>query len=321
MVANDSMSVPMVTMLPAVPATVGLHNSGSGSGSSGSSAALTVCLDPTEPLLELMLTVDGQGATFGRHFLRIGPGLQRKFSARIIAHAPSYRAGLHHVVQEWPSLFDAPGGSEIATEFSGLGSYGWDVEHINGSWAKAMGLVTNWDLGGTWMAYDGLFLPYTRDWTNLASGESGKPTRNVSAAMISAAYQHAQSQGLKTLSYFDIGNWGTAVSIANPEALPLDSDSDSNGSDPKQQRCGVRPNGLTAPCPDDSGSSGYLWEYLMAAAIKRSWSADRSWTDGLVHDWSNTVDMDPGDMFFQDLMVEQAAQHVERIPHFQGFGE
>ena len=145
MVANDSMSIPLVTLLPA----------------SGGGSALTLCLDPTETLLELMLSVSGEGATFGRHFLRIGPGLQRRFSARLFAHRPSLRAGLFHVTQQWPSLFSASAGPSIAN-LSGLGSYGWDLsnEALNATWAREMGLTTHWDLGGTWMPYDGLFLPF-----------------------------------------------------------------------------------------------------------------------------------------------------------------
>ena len=141
MVANDSMSIPLVTLLPA----------------SGGGSALTLCLDPTETLLELMLSVSGEGAKFGRHFLRIGPGLQRRFSARLFAHRPSLRAGLFHVTQQWPSLFSASAGPSIAN-LSGLGAYGWDLsnEALNATWARETGLTTHWDLGGMWMPYDGL---------------------------------------------------------------------------------------------------------------------------------------------------------------------
>eukprot|EP01047_Picozoa_sp_COSAG01_P010288 COSAG01_NODE_433_length_17113_cov_23.009757_5_plen_81_part_00 len=49
--------------------------------------------------------------------------------------------------------------AEDAADFEGLGSYSWNQDAYNASRANALGFKTNWDLSGTWMPYDGLFLP------------------------------------------------------------------------------------------------------------------------------------------------------------------
>ena len=97
-----------------------------------------------------------------------------------------------------------------------------------------VGFKTNWDLGGTFMPYDGLFYPYQEEWLNLGPINEGLDQYNVTYAMINQYYQKYKSLGFHSLSYFDIGNWGTMA--------------DANYSGPAQY-CGTRPNGLPAPCP------------------------------------------------------------------------
>jgi hypothetical protein len=49
----------------------------------------------------------------------------------------------------------------------------------NASYAHAVGFKTNWDLSGTFMPYDGLFLPYTEEWQNLGPINGGLAQYNV----------------------------------------------------------------------------------------------------------------------------------------------
>ena len=107
------------------------------------------------------------------------------------------------------------------------------------------------------MPYDGLFLPYQEEWLNLGPINGGLAQYNVTYPMIDDYYAKIQANGFHSLSYFDIGNWGTRIS--------------SNYREPNTT-CGARPNGLPAPCPDPGGSSEYLRDYLWDGLLHHSWS-------------------------------------------------
>ena len=95
--------------------------------------------------------------------------------------------------------------------------------------------------------------------------------------MINAYYKHQQDRGFHTLSYFDIGNWGLSetTTYRGPNTT-----------------CGVRPNGMPAPCPDWAGAQEYLRDYLFPGLLHHGWSvmAGRF----MVHhnDWVGTTWMD-----------------------------
>ena len=83
-------------------------------------------------------------------------------------------------------------------EFEGLGGYTWNMTLLNTTRGKAMGFKTNWDLSGTFMPYDGLFLPsQEKPWENLGPINSGLKKYNVTYAMINEYYARLQREGLQ----------------------------------------------------------------------------------------------------------------------------
>jgi hypothetical protein len=156
------------------------------------------------------------------------------------------------------------------------------------------------------MPYDGLFLPYEEEWANLGPINGGLAQYNVTFDMMDRYYEKIQQAGFHSLSYFDIGNFGTRINIhallekarldeeervftrttANltlaraSTAMGSDSSSSdgSNGSDGSDGKdaagCGVRPNGMPGPCwaPETTASSAYLEKYLMKALLVKGWS-------------------------------------------------
>jgi hypothetical protein len=89
------------------------------------------------------------------------------------------------------------------------------------------------------MPYDGLFLPYQAEWNNLGPANPGLEQYNVTTALMDAYYKRFQQQGLQSLAYFDLANWGVNVT------LPAANDTPAS--------CGTRPGGLPAPCPTVAG--------------------------------------------------------------------
>ena len=98
------------------------------------------------------------------------------------------------------------------------------------------------------------------------------------------------SSGFHSLSYFDIGNWGTQIN--------------TNYRGPNTT-CGVRPNGVPAPCPDPGGSSEYLRDHIWDGLLHHYWSQYRG--KNMVHksDWVGTTLMDTMEPCFEDIIVEQ----------------
>ncbi len=280
----DMFSVPVATVLPAEVGT-----------------AFSVVLNPGDPILELTLAVDARGALFGRELLRIGGKNPVTFSAHVIAHASCWRPGLQFATEQFPSFFFP--WVEDATAFEGLGSYSWNQQPYNATRAKSIGFKTNWDLSGTWMPYDGLFLPYMDEWPNLGPINGGLKQYNVTYQKMEQYYEQIQSAGFHSLSYFDIGNWGTQTNV------------DYKG--PKQY-CGTRPNQKGGPCPGPNGANAYLRDELSAALLKHGWSVGGGFFNKEKHDWVGTTDMDTWEPCFEDLIVEQCARHIPKLKSFEG---
>jgi len=153
------------------------------------------------------------------------------------------------------------------------------------------------------MPYDGLFLPYQEEWLNLGPINGGLAQYNVTFAKIEAYYTAIQKLGFHSLSYFDIGNWGTRIN--------------SHYTGPPKT-CGVRPNGDAAPCPDPNGSNAYLRDYLWSALLREGYSVVSGKFTAPKSDWVGTTDMDTMEPVFEDLILDQAARHLQKIPSFEG---
>lgn len=282
--SNDTFSLPIVTLLDAPK-----------------DAALSLVLSPEDAELELNLHVRKGGAAFVRDLHRLGQGREVVLHAHLLGHAACFRPGLDFLTRRFAPYFEP--WVDNAADFEGTASYSWFQGAYNVTRAKGLGFKTNWDLSGTWMPYDGLFLPYQDKWLNLGPINGGLAQYNVTFGMINEYYAKIQGSGFHSLSYFDIGNWGTRIN--------------SNYRGPNTT-CGVRPNGLPAPCPDPGGSSEYLRDHLWDALLHHSWSQYRG--KSLVHksDWVGTTLMDTMEPCFEDLIVEQLQRHIDKLPNFEG---
>jgi hypothetical protein len=130
----------------------------------------------------------------------------------------------------------------------------------------------------------------------LTATDGGLAQYNVTYAMIERYYAAIQDQGLHSLSYFDIGNWGTRIKVRNTGARASRSISkifpilhERTTGPPSRDyhvdgvkvpapageapKCGTRPDGSSAPCwdPAESASSQFLRDHLMAALLDNAW--------------------------------------------------
>ena len=269
--AKDSFALPIASLL-----NVG--------GTAASTAeALSIALDPSDNITELTLHASPTAVGFERELLRLGggsrwaPSAPLTFTAHLVGHANCYRPGLAFLTNVFADFFTPPIGDEEAAKFEGLASYSSNLDALDAERARSLGFKTNWDLSGTFMPYDGLFLPYAEQWLNLGPINTGLSQYNATYALIEKVYANYQSAGFHSLSYFDIGNWGTRTN--------------TNYLGPTRY-CGERPNGLPAPCPDPDGANSFLRDQLWPALLHHGWSVNNG--KFMVHhyDWVGTTDMD-----------------------------
>lgn len=86
---------------------------------------------------------------------------------------------------------------------------------------------------------------------------------NVTYDMINNYYQTIQTEGFHSLSYFDIGNWGTEVTT-HPRGCGTGMYNETN--------CGKRADGSAAPCPNPGGGNCYLVEKLFDGLLHHGWT-------------------------------------------------
>ena len=287
---DDSITVPLVTLLRA-----------------SDDFGVTLLLSPEEPLLELLLRIDGTRIDFARLLRRLAaPGTPAApapvtVTAHLRAHAADWRPALQLLLDAHPALV-LPHAANTS-DFDGLGGYSWQAP-VNKTYADSVGFATNWELSGTFMPYDGLFAPYADDWLNLGPINGGLPQYNVTYAQIAAFDASVQAVGLNSLSYFDVGNWGVSIDM---------------GRSWPNVTCGVRPSGAPAPCPTPEGSNSYLQHYLSAALLDSGWSVAGGFFSGAKSDWVGTTLMDLSEPFFEDLLLEQLGRRMGAlVPSAQG---
>jgi hypothetical protein len=277
-------------------------------------------LNLRENISEVVLAVASSSVSLSRQLLRFQPGQGHNnvsLSALLTAHHADWRAGLNRTLQAFPSFFASV--HPNASDFEGLGGYSWSKGVFNATRARQLGYRTNWDLSGTWMAYQGLFLGYTPSWLNLGPVAEGIDQYNVTPATIAAAYQLAKAGGFRSLSYFNLADWGVNIELDSggrpssgrsvrsghlnlPAAGPL-----------RNASCGTRPGGQVAPCPSPEGSLDYLLDELSLAILQNGWSPLRGAFQHYIPDWVKCVVLDAGDEKLAALQIEQLQLHFDLL--------
>lgn len=153
--ATDVISIPLISVLDPAADT-----------------AVSLVLSVDDPLLEVALEIFPNGVQFRRELLRLGGGRDVTFTAHIVGHRADWRPALNFMVKAFAAYFVS--GVEDIETFEGLGGYTWNMSVLNASHGRRLGFKTNWDLSGTFMPYDGLFLPYQDEWENLGPINAGR---------------------------------------------------------------------------------------------------------------------------------------------------
>lgn len=126
---DDSITVPLVSLLRA-----------------SDDFGVSLLLSPAEPLLELLLRVDGSRVDFARLLRRLGPAPATApvvVTAHLRAHAADWRPALALLLDTHPAHV-LPHAANVS-DIDGLGGYSWEAP-VNRTYADSVGFKVNWEL-------------------------------------------------------------------------------------------------------------------------------------------------------------------------------
>jgi hypothetical protein len=179
---------------------------------------------------------------------------------------------------------------------TGLGMYTCaNIEDVNLTEIRLSGATHNWDAHFEW-PYIGMYLPpitpFDANWTsNLGSGEepncgSWSHGQQVNISMINSIYKNAANEGITTLTYFNVVEYGE--NFACPLPLPISPPPVNDWINSSQFAANHMPNSPWPGCPNTG--------------------------------WQNGVDLNPADLDFQSFLINQTKLHINSFgDNFFGF--
>lgn len=185
------------------------------------------------------------------------------------------------MVQRYPAYFH-PANSK-ADHISGLGAYSSYAGSLDVQKLKKMGFAVNW-VASFDFPYMGMFIP------PLPAGSNWKSWyhKTTSTTLMDEYCRRMEDSGFHVLSYFNVTEFGSKIIFPPPPSATLEE---------------------TSLWED---SNAYLYKKLGNSAILLGENCQPLRT------WDHAVVVDPGDNACEDLWLEQAARHVQDIPHSSG---
>jgi len=174
---------------------------------------LSLVLSPEDPILELTLTSDAEGAiAFRRVDTRLGQGRTVKLAIDLVAHEADWRGGLRWMVQRYEPFFDPP--NPKVQEMAGTGAYsGWNGS-IDVGRLKQMAFRVLWEAAFDW-PYMGMYFPPLEDtetwWTagyNSGGDHIPELVKQVSYRTLNDRARTLRKDGFYYLNYFNLAVWG-----------------------------------------------------------------------------------------------------------------
>jgi hypothetical protein len=263
-----------------------------------SDSGLSLVLSPEDKARELTLRTTADGHfTFTRANHRIDARRPIKFAMDLVAHEASWRGPLRWMSARYPQFFEPP--NPQADEMAGTAAYSCQDLDFDVAKMKQMAMRVNWRASFDF-PYMGMFLPPLTDkqtWTRFGGQQTSLAVMQDYAAKMRQA-------GFYVLSYFNINEFGAKVRWPLP-ARTTESDADlwKNCSDflaVKLPAAIIQIPQRTPPAP--LARSVY--------PLSRPGGPFFTWEDGIV--------MDCGDAAYRGFLLDQARQHIEKLPHSSG---
>jgi len=259
---------------------------------------LSLVLSPEDTSRELTLrTTSSGGFTFSRACHRLDGRRPVKFAMDLVAHEAGWRGSLRWMTARYPQFFEPA--NPQAHAMAGTAAYSCQDLDLDVEKMKKMAFRVNWRASFDF-PYMGMFLPpvaETEVWTGYGGRKTSLPAMRDYAAKM-------RQLGFYVLSYFNVNEFGAHVTWPLPA------------------RRAERDEDLWKDCHDFLGvklPSAILRipEGVSPEVLARS-IYPRSRPGGCYFTWEDGIVMDCGDPAYRDFLLDQARQHIDKLPQSSG---
>ena len=256
---------------------------------------VTVVLSPEDDLLDLTLSTTTDGTiTFKRLCHRIGNGKKMRFTAHIVPHQADWRSALAWMTRRYPRFFEPP--NPKAHRLAGTCAYSNHDANVDPGKLNAMAFAVNWRASFDF-PYMGMFLPPVSD-DDQWQGFGG---RRTSFAEMDDYARRMNVMGFHVLEYFNVTEFGTNIKYPPPPDVAADS-------------------------PDVwKNPNAFLYTKLKGAIVTiPEWHLPQAAQWGQAepghpyYTWEGAIVTDCGDPDYRKFLLEQAARHIDKLPHSAG---
>eukprot|EP01060_Flectonema_neradi_P007492 TRINITY_DN1522_c4_g1_i1.p1 TRINITY_DN1522_c4_g1~~TRINITY_DN1522_c4_g1_i1.p1 ORF type:complete len:679 (+),score=122.11 TRINITY_DN1522_c4_g1_i1:735-2771(+) len=226
------------------------------------------------------------------------PGVVHTFNMHLSLHGPTFRAGLSQSLLKYNQHWSPYNNREQVLTYDGLGSY-TSANEIpqNVSFLQDIGYKVNWDLGGRFFPYMGMYLPPVapgEEWANDAEGS--QKSINVTFEFIDQQYLSQKGIGVNPFSYFNIFEYGLNVVYDKSQTTPTGHGDWRNASD---------------------YLSGYLID-SMVTNFSCYFHCDSAGHNTAQYSWQNAVVVDPTMKSYNKFLMDQATRKLQNLNQFTG---
>ena len=259
---------------------------------------LSLVLSPEDTSRELTLHTTSSGRfTFTRACHRLDARRPVKFAMDLVAHEAGWRGSLRWMTARYPQFFEPA--NPQAHDMAGTAAYScqdldFDVEKM-----KKMAFRVNWRASFDF-PYMGMFLPpvaETEVWTGYGGQKTSLPAMRDYAAKM-------RQLGFYVLNYFNVDEFGAHVTWPLP-ARQAERDED-----------------LWKDCHDFLGvklpSAVLRIPQRVSPEVLARNIYPRSRPGGCYFTWEDGIVMDCGDPAYRDFLLDQARQHIDKLPQSSG---
>lgn len=257
--------------------------------------ALSVILSPDDPIINLqMQTSSKETVSFERFFNRIGKQSTVEFETRLVAHDKGWRAALAVFAKLYPGYVYPK--NSLANKMGGTAAYSNFFDDFDADKMKRMAFTVNWQASFDF-PYMGMFLPPVKSnqqWERLGGG-------TISVDAMDAYAKRMKQKGFYVLSYFNVTEFGAEIKYPFKPTM--------SSTDPTIWK----------------DANNYLYTKFPDAFIKVDKRVnitndldDRTVYGGPYFSWKSSLAMDCGEKNYRAFLLEQAKQHIRKIPNSYG---
>jgi hypothetical protein len=212
----------------------------------------------------------------------------------IVLHEADWRAGINWMYENYKTFFLPQ--QPLVNEMAGCGAYSSYEGELDTAKYKKMAFSINWKASLDF-PYMGMFIPPVKSdeekWLRYKQGGITVGDGYASVKSLKNYSGRFKKMGFHTLSYFNVTEFGNKIIYPYQQTYSSEKEYWKNAND-------------------------FLYNKL-SSALLRPQKIMPDWDSRPIYsNWEDCVAMDPGDSAYQSFLLQQAKQHIEKIPASSG---